>query len=547
MTAPATTSAVRPAPGLRRLAAQFGHAARSLLRSIIAAVFTFAMPIAWLVMIGFVAGNAVIDESTGLRVMQFATPSAIAMGAFFATFPAVAVAVGEARERLILKRLRATPMSGWAYVSGQVGAATAFGVASVGATVALATAAYGVSLPAASVGPFIVTVLVALMSFCALGMAVASIATSARLAEVASIGTAVVLSFISGVFVIGTGLPGWVDSLADLFPLKPFLVALQHQFDPASTGPQWALRELSVIMAWGVIGALVSILTFRWQPRVPSPAHGRTRPPPASAELSHVARERVTRAPVPSRWSRIRTHAAADLRTTVHRPGDLFFSVVIPVGLFLLLVTIQGNGIRPDGIPVATFTAASMATWGVAVVAFMNTAESFARARERGILKRLNGTPSGFSELVVGRGVGAAVVSLFIVSVVVTAGLLVYGDEVPLAGLLLGFAIVIVGVVTLAACAYLLAALVASARAVGAVSLLMLFVLAFFSDVFLIESPAWMDAVGAAFPLAHLQHALVTVWAADAAIVPWVDVAVLLAWAAAAGGTAMLVGRRHRT
>jgi hypothetical protein len=106
MTAPAATTASRSAPAFRQFSAQFGHSARSLWRSIIAAVFTFAMPIAWLVLIGFVAGNAVIEESTRLRVMQFATPSAIAMGAFFATFPAVAVAVGEARERLILKRQR---------------------------------------------------------------------------------------------------------------------------------------------------------------------------------------------------------------------------------------------------------------------------------------------------------------------------------------------------------------------------------------------------------------------------------------------------------
>ena len=130
--------------------------------------------------------------------------------------------------------------------------------------------------------------------------------------------------------------------------------------------------------------------------------------------------------------------------------------------------------------------------------------------------------------------------------VLLATALVVYGDEVPLPGLVLGFAIVIVGVVTLAACAYFLATLLTTARAVGAVSLLILFVLAFFSNVFLVETPAWMDAVGAVFPLAHLQHALVTVWAADAPTVPWVDVAVLLAWAAAAGGTAMLLGRRHR-
>ena len=200
----------------------------------IAVIFSFGMPIAWLVLIGFVAGNAVVDPTTGVRVMQYATPSAVAMGAFFATLPSVAIAVGEAKERLVLKRLRSTPMPGWAFVAGQVGAAAVFGAVSVAITMLLALTVYGVRLPAASVLPFVLTVTVALLAYCALGMAVASLTRSARLAEVISIGAAVVLSFISGVFVIGDGLPAWLDAVARVFPLEPFVTALQAQFDPAA-------------------------------------------------------------------------------------------------------------------------------------------------------------------------------------------------------------------------------------------------------------------------------------------------------------------------
>ncbi|WP_169053935.1 ABC transporter permease [Agromyces sp. H66] len=528
-----------------QLGAQFQHAAVSLWRSLIVLIFSFGMPLAWLVLIGLVAGNAVIDESTGLRVMQLAAPSAIAMGAFFATMPSVAVAVGEAKDRLVLKRLRTTPMPSWAYVAGQVLAAAGFGAASVGATVFVAWLAYDVRLPAASVWPFIVTVLVALASFCALGIAVASVAPSARIAETVSIATAVTLAFISGVFVIGGALPAWLDALASALPLKPFLTAMQDQFDPSNEEPQWALPQLAVIAAWGVVGAVVAMVAFRWQPTIRrAPSAGM-----AAAETGRLAP--TTAAPSTTRrrpstvLSRVGAQSAAALRVAARRPGDLFFAIAVPLGLFLLLVTLQGDVMRADGIPVATFTAASMATWGIAVVSFMNTAESFARSRERGMLKRLDGTPSSVGELIAGRSVATVVLGVLVTAALLAVMVSAYGTPVTLGGIAVGLVVTTVGVASLVACGHLLAAALPSARAVGSVALILLFVLAFFSEVFLVESPEWMEPVGAVFPLVHLQHGLTDAWDPDVATVPWLDLAVLAAWGGAAGAAALLLERRR--
>lgn len=531
-----------------QLGAQFWHAAVSLWRSLIVLIFSFAMPLAWLVLIGFVAGNAVIDESTGLRVMQFAAPSAIAMGAFFATMPSVAVAVGEAKERLVLKRLRTTPMPSWAYVAGQVLAASAFGATSVGATVFVAWLAYDVRLPAASVWPFIVTVLVALASFCALGLAVASVAPSARIAEIVAVAVAVTLAFISGVFVIGGALPAWLASVASFLPLKPFLVAMQDQFDPGNEGAQWALPQLAVIAAWGVVGVVVSMVAFRWQPSVRrAPVAARAAEPRPLAAATTDATPSTARTRPSTTLSRIAAQSAAALRVAARRPGDLFFAVAVPLGLFLLLVTLQGNVTRADGIPVATFTAASMATWGIAVVAFMNTAESFARSRERGVLKRLAGTPSGVGELIAGRGVAAVVQGVLVTAALLAVTVFAYDIPPTIGGLAIGLLVTVVGVASLVACGQLLAAALPSARAVGSVALLLLFVLAFFSEVFLVESPGWMEPVGAVFPLVHLQHGLTAAWTPDAAAMPWLDLAVLAAWGAVAGAAALLLERRRAT
>ncbi len=547
-------TAIRGRSPLSDLSTQAVHAARGLLGSVIAVIFSFGMPIAWLVLIGFVAGNAVVDPTTGVRVMQYATPSAVAMGAFFATLPSVAIAVGEAKERLVLKRLRSTPMPGWAFVAGQVTAAGVFGAVSVAVTMLLALTIYGVRLPAASVAPFVLTVAVALLTYCALGIAVASLTRSARLAEVISIGAAVVLAFISGVFVIGDGLPAWLDAVARALPLEPFVAALQAQFDPTVSGVPWALPQLAVIAAWGIAGAITAAATFRWVPRARPRHFASTAQTTAaidaasSAAKGSVGSVRVAGPPIGRlrRARRVGAHTTLALLAILHRPGDLFFSIAVPVGLFLLLMAI-GTPERADGIPVATFTAASMATWGIAVVAYMNTAESFARARDRGVVKRLASTPTGMGELVIGRGAASCVLAVVVAAVLVVTGTLTFGFRATASGLVLSAVVAVIGAASLVACAHLLVAAVRSTRAVGAIALLSLFVLAFFSEVFLADPPEWMKAVGAVFPLAHLQHALTSTWLPDAVTTPWTDLLVLVVWTLGSGAAAAALYRRSRT
>jgi ABC-2 type transport system permease protein len=193
-----------------------------------------------------------------------------------------------------------------------------------------------------------------------------------------------------------------------------------------------------------------------------------------------------------------------------------------------------------------TFTAASMATWGIAVVAYMNTAESFARARERGVLKRLASTPTGMGELVIGRGAASGVLAVVVAAVLVVTGALAFGLHATPTGLLLSVVVVVFGAASLVACAHVLVAAVPSTRAVGAIALLSLFVLAFFSEVFLADPPQWMQAVGAVFPLAHLQHGLTATWLPDAPRVPWTDLLVLIAWTVGAGAAAVALSRRSR-
>ena len=98
--------------------------------------------------------------------------------------------------------------------------------------------------------------------FCALGVAVASLIRNAEAAPA-------VVQFVLFplVFVSGTYLPIHSDILnhiASILPVRPLNQALPGPF-AQHTGVDWP--RLGVLVAWGVIGAVIAIRRFRWDPR----------------------------------------------------------------------------------------------------------------------------------------------------------------------------------------------------------------------------------------------------------------------------------------
>jgi ABC-type multidrug transport system permease subunit len=482
---------------------QLVHATVALWRTQVVLIFTFAMPLVWLVLIGILAGNDAVGDD-GVRIMQFAAPTAIAMGTFFATMPPVAISVAEARESGVLKRLRGTPLPAWGFFFGQIGAAFVFALGALIVTLVLSVVVYQVRLRPETLLASAVTLLLGVVTFSAVGLAIGSVSRTASIAEAAAIGAAVVLSFISGLFLVGATLPSWLDALADVFPLKPYANLLQDQFNPFVEGAGWNLGHLAVLAAWGVAGALISLRAFRWErrrPRAARPAQRAGRSAPTAGHLADGLPVSTVRRP--SAAALVTRQAGAALRGTWRRPGDIFFSLAMPVGLFALLVTVQPTDTLPNGQPVAMAIAASMVTWGVGVTVFMNLAESVARARDSRLLKRMRGTPIPAGHYLAGRTIAGLVLTVVILVAILVLGAAAYDLRIGAAGLLLGLAILLLGALTLAACGFLLITLVPSARAVGAVGLIILFLLAFFSDVFLNTGPEWMGTVGALFPLKH--------------------------------------------
>ncbi|MCZ2860784.1 ABC transporter permease [Blastococcus sp. VKM Ac-2987] len=529
--------AERPGTG-KLLLAQLRYTLTDLWRSRVVLVFSFALPLVWLLVIGAAAGNDVVDEATGLRVMQFATPSAVAMGVLFASYPPVAIGLAEARERGVVKRFRGTPLPPWLYVAGRIGGAVVFASAATFLAVVVGVLGFGVQVIGRTAPATMVTVVLGIACFAALGLAVAALSPTAAFAQAASVSSAVVLAFVSGVFTIGGELP-WMSTVGGVFPVRPFAEALRDQFDPFSPGAGWDAAASAVLLAWGLAGAVVAARLLGREPGTRGTPAARPAHAPAERRMvSHLSTDTAT-GRRPGSAGLVLAQALAASRSTWRDGGSAFFALAMPVGLYALFVAMAGVDTVIDGVPFPTVFAASMAVWGSGVTAFLNLPESVATARDRGILKRLRGTPLAPWQYLAGRITAALWLSLVVAALVLAVGAAFFDVRVSAAGLLMGLPVLVVGTLTLAACGFVLAALLPDARAVGAVGLVVLLPLAFFSEVFFLDGPEWMRAVGTLFPLLHFQNALTQAWNPAGAELSGSDLSVLAAWGVVAAAVAV--------
>ena len=82
------------------------------------------------------------------------------------------------------------------------------------------------------------------------------------------------LAFISDVFV-ATDQDSTLATIANLFPLKPFVNAFQDCFNPFVDAPAFAPDKLAFVAAWGVVGAVIAVKRFTWEPSGAGPRRGR--------------------------------------------------------------------------------------------------------------------------------------------------------------------------------------------------------------------------------------------------------------------------------
>ena len=257
-----------------------GYQTKLFYRTPIAAFFTIIFPLLLLVIFGALFGSEEIEE-LGVTVAQYYAPALAVFATASATYTNIGVGTAFQRDEGILKRVHGSPLPPSIFLGGKVVSSMLVAAFAVVLMMAVGVVAYGITIYLRTLPAAIVTFLVGVACFAALGLLVAAVAPSGNAATAIANATLLPLAFFSGLFIpVDDDTPAWIKTIGDIFPLKHFNEAFQKAFLPGTTGAQFDWFALLYMTLWGVGALLIALRLFKWEN---TPSSGRRKSQKTSA------------------------------------------------------------------------------------------------------------------------------------------------------------------------------------------------------------------------------------------------------------------------
>jgi ABC-2 type transport system permease protein len=230
-------------------------------RSREAAVFVFLFPVLLFLLLGTVYSGMY----HGHPVADYLVAGLLGYGAANTAFGGLAITLVLRREQGVLKRVRATPLPPPLYLAATLASILGiFAVQAVSLTV-LGRLVYDAELPARPLS--LAAALVAgALAFAALGVGLSALIRSAEGSSAVVNVVVLPMTFLSGGFGPTRSYPDVLRAIAEALPLKHLIDAVTGIY--LDKEPLWQQGwALLVVLGWGVIGLVVALRRFRWEPR----------------------------------------------------------------------------------------------------------------------------------------------------------------------------------------------------------------------------------------------------------------------------------------
>lgn len=249
---------------------------RAYFRSPDQVFFTFLFPVFMLALFSTIFSGMTqfgpgVPDTTAV---QYYLPGMLAAGLLLSGTQNLASDIAVERFDGTLKRLGGTPLPAISYFIGKFGQVLVTALLQ-GAAVLVTGALLGATLPSEPEKwlTFAWVFLLGLATCALLGIALSAVPRSGKSATAVVLPIVLVLQFISGVYIAFTLIPEWLQSVASVFPLKWMAQGMRSVFLPddfhvLETGGEWNLGGVAIaLVAWLVVGLVITRLTFRWNRR----------------------------------------------------------------------------------------------------------------------------------------------------------------------------------------------------------------------------------------------------------------------------------------
>lgn len=253
-----------------------GYEVRAYFRQPDTLFFTFLFPVLMLA----IFATAFSSQDFGppdapISAAAYYLPGMLAAGILLSGLQNLGVDIAVERSDGTLKRYAGSPMPIASYFMGKMGQVAVTASLQAVLVIGVARAVWNVDLPSSALawGTFAWVFVLGVSCSAVLGIAVSGLPRSAKSAQSVIVPIALVLQFVSGVYISFDILPDWMQSIASIFPLRwtaagMRAVFLPEGFESAEPGGTWGLEWVAVVCAvWLVAGLIVCAMTFRWNPK----------------------------------------------------------------------------------------------------------------------------------------------------------------------------------------------------------------------------------------------------------------------------------------
>jgi ABC-2 type transport system permease protein len=199
----------------------------------------------------------------GSRYIDFLIPGLLGMNLMGTGIWSIAFSVTTARSRRILKRLVATPMRRGEFLLAQILGRLIFLVPEIVVLVGIGWLLFGVGVRG-SILLLVLTCLLGAMSFCGLGLLIASRVKTVEGASGLANLVLMPMWILSGVFFSSERFPDVVQPLIKALPLTALNQALRAIMTEGR-GLTAIAPQLGILIAWGAVSFAVALKIFRWK------------------------------------------------------------------------------------------------------------------------------------------------------------------------------------------------------------------------------------------------------------------------------------------
>jgi ABC-2 type transport system permease protein len=233
-----------------------------LVREPITVFFTLAFPVMLVLIFGAMYGNKPAAIFGGYGSMDVSMPGYTALILGSVGLLTVAINTSSYRESGVLRRFRATPLRPVTYIAADVAGTLVMMMAGMVPLLLAGRLIYDVRFEGQPVSVFL-AVLLGGMAMFSVGYLIASLAPSARSAQVIGMAIFYPMMFLSGAGIPLEVLPATIRRIADFLPLTYVVKLLRGLW----FGETWGQHLLETAVLLGILGVCTAVAArfFRWE------------------------------------------------------------------------------------------------------------------------------------------------------------------------------------------------------------------------------------------------------------------------------------------